>query len=49
LIKKKTGERFVMEKEEAKVKHGKVNPIKVTEVQVSTGQKKNPHRLLKTG
>ena len=29
-----------MEKEEAKVKHGKVNPIKVTEVQVSIGQKK---------
>lgn len=39
-----------MEKEEAKVKHGKVNPIKVTEVQVSIGQKKKkPHRLLKTG
>ena len=33
-----------MEKKEAKVKHGKVNPIKVTEVQVSIGQK-NPHRL----
>ena len=47
-LKKKTGERFVMEKKEAKVKHGKVNPIKVTEVQVSIGQK-NPHRLLKTG
>ena len=46
--KKKTGERFVMEKKEAKIKHGKVNPIKVTEVQVSIGQK-NPHRLLKTG
>ena len=37
-----------MEKKEAKIKHGKVNPIKVTEVQVSIGQK-NPHRLLKTG
>lgn len=47
LIKKKTGERFVMEKEEAKVKHGKVNPIKVTEVQVSTGQKKKPSQTLK--
>ena len=48
--KKKTGDRFVMEKEEAKVKHGKVNQIKVTEDQVSIGQKKKkPHRLLKTG
>ena len=28
-----------MEKEEAKVKHGKMNPIKVAEVQVSIGQK----------
>ena len=29
----------MMEKEEAKVKHGKMNPIKVAEVQVSIGQK----------